>query len=242
MTERTSYYHKPKRNLESLAKGFEKISLEPVDGLDNLNYHFSQDHLQWDRLISQYQQIKSDIDIARKIKGKNVKKFCSEELASLFSEMHLRNYLEINNQRQDEIIPSGATTQNYLFERSIDGRLHVYNKSRTKEYCEYDALGYMNDTPILFEVKMCNYVRNGINEKIEIAMDKSHLEHVFKPLSELFDTNQFGYSLIIPPEEIRHDSISQRRFINSGGTITPFCMKNITYRTEVENIRHKCKI
>lgn len=242
MSERTNYYHNPKRDFESVVKNPKKIALESIDNLSYLNGRFAQTRPNWTRLISEYHDIKHDIDLVRSIKGKYEKKFSDCELFSIFSEMHLRDYLEDNGHIQNEIIPTGARTQNYLFERSIDGRLHVYNRLRTRELYEYDALAIHDSLPVLYEVKMSNYWTNGVNENIESAINKSHIEDIFKPFMEYFGVKKFGYSLIIPPEEIRVDSLTQRRFVNDGGMISPFCMENSLYRNIVVRARHEYKI
>jgi len=242
MSERTNYYHNPKRDFESVVKNPKKVNLESSEDLSYLNDRFTQTLPDWKRLTSEYHHIKHDIDIVRSIRGKYEKKFSDRELFSLFSEMHLRDYLEDNGHIQNEIIPTGARTQNYLFERSLDGRLHVYNRSRTKELYEYDALASYDNLPVLYEVKMSNNCVNGVNEYIENAMSRSRVEDIFKPFVEYFGIKKFGYSLVIPPEEARADSLTQKRFLNEGGLISPFCMKNSLYQRAVYDVRQEYRM
>lgn len=170
------------------------------------------------------------IAISKKVKNATTASADPHQISGAMAEIDIRMFLEKSSRASQgsivvDPIAHNSKTERFLFARTTENTFVVVDPQKQERIIEYDVLTVIDGIPVVWEVKSQIRKRSrnnkGKGHSLNEVLRIKHINQLFTPLQEYFDSKDFGYVVVATKEVIRPASPLQQGFCKNGGILIP---------------------
>lgn len=128
-----------------------------------------------------------------------------DALIGTLAELHLRSFLEkeavINKYLKLLPIPSDTKVDRYVFKYGRLGNYQLIDSYTKMDYIEYDFISTLDDIPVVWEVKACEYSKGAFSHR--------RINRIFQPITKYFHSPTYSYVVVMPKGRIFSEEAEQ---------------------------------
>lgn len=192
----------------------------------------------WDEVLNRFRETKFFLNNTYRI----------DTLSGFLAKIYLRVALEeicekVPNVNLD-IFRQEIITPDYTFIPEIT-RVTILDNKQNRSHANIDQVIMVDNLPVMLNIRLLKYYKQGYRGKekkplpyhrrgASALLEKKVITYLLKPfdqVSEIPNINQFGYVVIMYPEQINHEEPLQQSFERQGGIMVPFYETKLKFRS-----------